>query len=79
MWLVNTVNNTDFFWVKNTNISLSDSVGSDDSISVTGYIITSVVLTSLFLIIIVISTIVNARKTNKLCWVSKTLSKFLIF
>merc|ERR1719220_2077733 len=41
---------------------------SDDSISVTGYIITSVVISSIFLIIIVIFTIVNARKTNKLCW-----------
>ena len=77
MWVVNTVNNTNFFGEK-TNISVSDSVSSDESINITGYIITSVIIGSIFLIIIVISTILNARKTNKLCWVSKKLSKFLI-
>ena len=70
MWLVNTLNNPHFFWGKKTYISLSDSVGSDDSINVNGYIITFIVITSIFIIIIVVTTLVNARKTNKLCWVS---------
>ena len=63
MWLVNNPKYSTFLC----------SDGSTDGLTVTGYIITTVVICTIFLIIIVISFFVNAKKTNKLCWVSKSV------
>ena len=64
MWLVNNLKYSTF---------LCSDAGTD-GLTVTGYIITTVVICTVFLIIIIISFFVNAKKTNKLCWVSKRKS-----
>ena len=68
MWLVNNPS-----ILKNKGLSPSSDGTDTDSLSVSGYIITSALICSILLLILLISFFINAKKTNKLCWVSRRL------